>query len=109
MAITSARICEAADRLQGFVGYNRKIGRYIVRFSEDAFGMDVADDSITPASEFVWAQVEHDVMTLERERLQILLDQRLDDRLNISEPLRLYLQRSDLPEIRASRQPRGIS
>jgi hypothetical protein len=25
-----------------------------VRFSEDAFGMDVADDGIIPTAEFVW-------------------------------------------------------
>ena len=54
MSITSTDICQAADALKGFVGFNRKTGRYIVRFSEDSFGMDVADDSITPTSEFVW-------------------------------------------------------
>ncbi|MES2821795.1 MAG: DUF2025 family protein [Pseudomonadota bacterium] len=104
MSITSATICAAADRLIGFVGYNHKIARYIVRFSEDAFGMDVAEDSITPACAFVWAQVEAEVMTLKRERIQILLDQPLDGRLNIGEPLRRYLQRLDLPEIRAQRR-----
>ncbi|HHX6915176.1 TPA: DUF2025 family protein, partial [Pseudomonas aeruginosa] len=52
MSITSTDICQAADALKGFVGFNRKTGRYIVRFSEDSFGMDVADDSITPTSEF---------------------------------------------------------
>ncbi len=52
---TSSDICAAADKLEGFVGYHRKAQHYIVRFSEDAFGMDVADDDITPASEFVWS------------------------------------------------------
>jgi len=51
--ITSQLICQAADQLNGFVGLNRKTGHYIVRFSEDAFGMDVADDGIIPSSEFV--------------------------------------------------------
>lgn len=104
MSITSATICEAADRLTGFVGYNHKTARHIVRFSEDAFGMDVADASITPACEFVWAQGEGEVMTLKRERIQVLLDQHIDDRLNIGEPLRRYLQRRDLPEISALRR-----
>ena len=44
MAITSAGICAAADQLQGFVGFNLKTGRHIVRFSEDSFGLDVAVD-----------------------------------------------------------------
>jgi hypothetical protein len=42
-------------------------------------------------------------MTLKRERLQVLLDQHVDDRLHISQPLRLYMQRHDLPEIVAQR------
>ena len=46
MRITSELICQAADQLNGFVGLNRKTGQYIVRFSEDSFGMDVADDGI---------------------------------------------------------------
>lgn len=50
MAITSQDICNAADQLKGFVGFHGKRGTHIVRFSEDAFGMDVADDSITPAA-----------------------------------------------------------
>ena len=50
MRITSELICQAADQLHGFVGLNRKTGQYIVRFSEDSFGMDVPDASITPAS-----------------------------------------------------------
>lgn len=54
MTITSLDICNAADQLIGFVGYHGKRGTHIVRFSEDAFGMDVADESITPCSEFVW-------------------------------------------------------
>ena len=48
MRITSELICQAADQLHGFVGLNRKTGQYIVRFSEDSFGMDVADDGIIP-------------------------------------------------------------
>lgn len=50
MAITSQDICNAADQLKGFVGFHGKRGVHIVRFSEDAFGMDVADASITPAA-----------------------------------------------------------
>lgn len=91
---------------QGFVGFNRKTGRYIVRFSEDSFGMDVADDSITPTSEFVWSSVRDDVMRLGREQLQILLEQNINERLNIGEPLLVYLRRQDLPEITAQRQLR---
>ena len=41
MRITSELICQAADQLQGFVGLNRKTGYYIVRFSEDAFGLSL--------------------------------------------------------------------
>lgn len=36
-----ARICAAAERLYGFVGFNAKTGRHIVRFSEDSCGLDV--------------------------------------------------------------------
>ena len=36
MSITSASICEAADQLQGFVGFNARTGQHIVRFSEDS-------------------------------------------------------------------------
>ncbi|HCF3889771.1 TPA: DUF2025 family protein [Pseudomonas aeruginosa] len=106
MSITSTDICQAADALKGFVGFDRKTGRYIVRFSEDSFGMDVADDSITPTSEFVWSSVRDDVMRLGREQLQILLEQNINERLNIGEPLLVYLRRQDLPEITAQRQLR---
>jgi hypothetical protein len=104
MRITSQLICQAADQLNGFVGLNRKTGRYIVRFSEDAFGMDVADDGIIPASEFVWAPGAEQTMTLKRESIQLLLDQNIDDRINITEPLRVYMQRREVPEILAVRQ-----
>jgi len=104
MRTTSTFICQAADQLKGFVGLNRKTGQYIVRFSEDAFGMDVADDGIIPTSEFVWAPAADDTMALKRERIQLLLDQNIDDRINLSEPLRVYMARGDLPEIVAVRQ-----
>ena len=104
MAITSADICAAADALQGFVGFNLKTGQHIVRFSEDAFGLDIAEDSITPTSEFVWqAADDAELMTLKRERLRLLVELRIDERLAISEPLRVYLRRDDLPEISAVR------
>jgi len=103
MHITSQDICAAADQLKGFVGFHRKLGKHIVRFSEDSFGMDVADDSITPSSEFVWQSAEGEVMTLSREMIDVLLEQNVDDRLNISEPLRVYQRRRDLPEIVAQR------
>ena len=45
-------------------------------------------------------------MALCRERLALLLEQHVDDRLNIGEPLRIYLRRSDLPEIVAERSLR---
>jgi len=106
MAITSQDICCAADQLNGFVGFHGKRGVHIVRFSEDAFGMDVADDSITPCSEFVWRAQQGARMALCRERLALLLEQHVDDRLNIGEPLRIYLQRRDLPEIVAERSLR---
>ena len=106
MAITSQDICSAADRLQGFVGFHGKRGEHIVRFSEDAFGMDVADDSITPCSEFVWRPVQGARMALCRQRLTLLVKQHVDDRLNIEAPLRIYLQRTDLPEIVAERSLR---
>ncbi|TRX73236.1 DUF2025 family protein [Pseudomonas mangiferae] len=109
MSITSTHICEAADRLNGFVGYNTKTGRHIVRFSEDSFGMDVAEDSIAPVSEFVWRAEGAGTMTLERQRIQLLLDLHIDDRLNLGEPLRVYMRRHDLPEIVAHRQPLGRS
>lgn len=107
MHITSQDICAAADQLKGFVGFNHKLGRHIVRFSEDAFGMDVADNSITPSNEFVWQAGSGEVMTLRRELIEVLLAQNVDDRLNVSEPLRVYVRRSDLPEIAAQRRLRA--
>ncbi|MGE6992243.1 DUF2025 family protein [Stutzerimonas zhaodongensis] len=103
MSITSADICQAADCLQGFVGFNGKSGKHIVRFSEDSFGMDVADTSITPASEFIWQTVDNELMTLKRELIQLLLDQNINDRLAVTEPLLAYMRRRDLPEIQAQR------
>ena len=103
MRITSQLICQAADQLQGFVGLNRKTGHYIVRFSEDAFGMDVADDGIIPTSEFVWVPGPEQTMTLKRELIQLLLDQNIDERINITEPLRVYMNRREVPEISAVR------
>lgn len=103
MSITSVDICRAADCLQGFVGFNGKSGKHIVRFSEDSFGMDVADTSITPASEFVWQTVDNELMTLKRELIQLLLDQNINDRLAVTEPLLAYMRRRDLPEIQAQR------
>lgn len=104
MHITSQDICAAAEQLKGFVGFHRKLGKHIVRFSEDSFGMDVSDDSITPSNEFVWQPGEGEVMTLSRDMIDVLLEQNVDDRLNISEPLRIYQRRRDLPEIRAQRR-----
>ena len=104
MRITSQLICQAADQLNGFVGLNRKTGHYIVRFSEDSFGMDVADDGIIPSSEFVWAAGPEQTMTLKRELIQLLLDQNIDDRINITEPLRVYMDRREVPEISAVRR-----
>lgn len=104
MHTTSQDICAAADQLTGFVGFNHKLGKHIVRFSEDAFGMDVADQSITPSHEFVWRAQGGEVMTLSREALDILLAQNVDERLNIAEPLRVYLRRRELPEITAQRR-----
>jgi hypothetical protein len=104
MRITSQLICQSADRLEGFVGLNRKTGYYLVRFSEDAFGMDVADEGIIPAREFVWAPGPEQTMTLKRELIQLLLDQNVDERINISEPLRVYMQRRQVPEISAMRR-----
>ncbi|WP_192562106.1 DUF2025 family protein [Pseudomonas gozinkensis] len=103
MRITSQLICQAADDLKGFVGLNRKTGQYIVRFSEDSFGMDVADDGIIPCSEFVWAPATGQTMTLKRELVQLLLDQNIDDRINITEPLRVYMNKREVPEIEAVR------
>ncbi|MCO7517658.1 DUF2025 family protein [Pseudomonas guariconensis] len=103
MAITSQDICNAADRLKGFVGFHGKRGTHIVRFSEDSFGLDVAGDSIIPCSEFVWRPEAGRRMVLCRERLALLLAQHVDDRLNIGEPLRIYLRRTDLAEIVAER------
>ncbi|HCC62275.1 MAG TPA: DUF2025 domain-containing protein [Pseudomonas sp.] len=103
MSITSFDICRAADCLQGFVGFNGKTGQHIVRFSEDSFGMDVADSSITPANEFVWQTIDNQLMTLKRELIQLLLDQNINDRLAITEPLLAYMRRNDLPEIQAQR------
>jgi len=104
MKTTSSAICEAADQLAGFVGYHHKAGRHIVRFSEDSFGMDVKDETITPTCEFVWSPAANQLMTLSRQRLQLLLEQNIDERLRISEPLRLYMRRMDLPEIVVERR-----
>lgn len=106
MHITSQDICTAADQLKGFVGFNHKLGKYIVRFSEDSFGMDVADQSIRPSCEFVWKGQGDEVMVLSRESLEVLLAQNVDERLNIGEALRVYLRRRDLPEIAAQRRIR---
>lgn len=103
MSITSRDICNAADQLNGLVGYHSKRGAYIVRFSEDSFGLDVVEDSLQPCNEFVWRALDNGQMVLCRERLALLLDQHVDDRLNIAEPLRIYLRRVDLPEIIAER------
>ncbi|WP_139145977.1 DUF2025 family protein, partial [Pseudomonas aeruginosa] len=65
---------------------------------------DVADDSITPTSKFVWSSVRYDVMRLSREQLQSLLEQNINERLNIGEPRLIYLRRQDLPEITAQRK-----
>jgi hypothetical protein len=104
MSTTSASICAAADLLQGLVGFNAKTGRYIVCFSEDSFGLDVIEQSVTPTCEFVWRAVEGERMNLDRARLQLLLEQNIDNRLNISEPLHVYMRRADLPEISAERR-----
>lgn len=106
MSLTSSDICNAAERLKGFVGFNRKTGKYLVRFSEDSFGLDVAEDSIVPACEFVWATHHADFMTLSRECLQILQAQNINERLELGEALLTYLRRTDLPEIRAQRNLR---
>lgn len=103
MRITSQLICQAADDLKGFVGLNRKTGQYIVRFSEDSFGMDVADDGIVPVNEFVWVPATAQTMTLKRELIQLLLDQNIDERINITEPLRVYMNKVEVPEIVAVR------
>lgn len=103
MSITSSDICAAAERLEGFVGYHHKNERYIVRFSEDSFGMDVTESSIVPTREFVWQAQTGRQMLLDRERLQLLFDQNIDSRLCISEPLRIYLRRQDLPAIMVER------
>ncbi|MFD7833583.1 DUF2025 family protein [Kitasatospora sp. NPDC059803] len=42
-------------------------------------------------------------MTLSRERIQLLLDQNIDDRINITEPLRVYMRRGEIPQISAVR------
>lgn len=108
MAITSTSICAAADQLRGFVGFNAKTGQHIVRFSEDAFGLDVIATSITPTREFVWAGSNAPtLMTLKRDRLRLLCALRIDERLNIGEPLHTYLRREDLPEISAERHLRA--
>lgn len=104
MSITTQHICAAADALQGFVGFNGKTRQYLVRFSEDAFGLDVAAESIVPTCEFVWLALSGEVMSLDRERLQLLVEQNIDERLNLGEPLRIYLRRSDLPAISAVRR-----
>ena len=69
MSITSAQICEAADQLQGFVGFNAKTEQYLLRFSEDSFGLDVPADTITHTCEYVWHADEVELMRLDRQRL----------------------------------------
>ena len=104
MSITSTQICQAADQLQGFVGFNAKTGQYLLRFSEDSFGLDVPAETITPTCEYVWQADDAGLMRLDRQRQAWLQEQRIDDRVNLSEPLRVYLRRNDLPEIRAERR-----
>lgn len=104
MSITSNQICQAADQLQGFVGFNAKTGKYLLRFSEDSFGLDVPGETIIATSEYVWADDDEGSMRLDRQRLAWLQEQHIDDRVNLTEPLRVYLRRHDLPEIRAVRK-----
>ncbi|RMH86777.1 DUF2025 family protein [Pseudomonas sp. AOB-7] len=104
MSISSAQICQAADQLQGFVGFNAKTGQYLLRFSEDSFGLDVPAETITPTCEYVWHAEADGLMRLDRQSLAWLQEQRIDERVNLGEALRLYLRRSDLPEIRAERR-----
>lgn len=104
MKLTSETICAAAENLKGFVGLNTKTGHHLVRFSEDSFGLDVLESSITPTCEFVWVPVEGDIMTLSRDCLRLLVEQNIDDGLNLAPELHVYLRRSDLPEIRAERR-----
>ncbi|WP_010490323.1 DUF2025 family protein [Pseudomonas sp. S9] len=108
MSITSADICSAADQLQGLVGFNQKTDQYIVRFSEDSFGLDILHESIQPTSEFVWSPHCDNHMRLDRTRIQLLLDQHIDERLNITAPIQLYMQRNDLPEIVSERRVSSI-
>ena len=68
-----------------------------IAFYRDAFGMEVAEDSIVPASEFVWREHTPGVMVLAREHLRVLLDMNINERLNVSEPLLIYMRREDLP------------
>lgn len=104
MSITSAQICQAADQLQGFVGFNAKTSQHLLRFSEDSFGLDIPADTITPTCEYVWRDDGDGLMHLDRQRLAWLQVQNIDERVNITEPLRVYLRRSDLPEICAERK-----
>ena len=103
MRITSQLICQAADDLKGFVGLNRKTGQYIVRLGEVSVGMDVADVGISPVIDFVWAPATAQTRTLKRELIQLLLDQNIDERINITEPLRVYMSKVEVPEIEAVR------
>lgn len=43
-------------------------------------------------------------MCLARERIQLLLDQNIDERINITEPLRVYMRRVEIPQIAALRR-----
>ena len=40
---------------------------------------------------------------MKRELIQLLLDQNIDDRINITEPLRVYMSKVEVPEIVAVR------
>ena len=63
------------------VGFNAKTGQYLLRFSEDSFGLDVPAETITPTCEYVWQADEGELMRLDRQRLAWLQEQRIDDRV----------------------------
>jgi len=80
-----------------------KHNRVSWRYNPARCGRGVAEEATPPPAEFVWQPVDEQAMTLSRERIQLLLDQNIDDRINITEPLRVYMRRVEIPQISAVR------
>ncbi|MGA4815672.1 DUF2025 family protein [Pseudomonas aeruginosa] len=100
-SITSTDICQAADALKGFVGFNRKTGPLHRAFQRRLLhGRSRRAASRPPASSSA-VRVRDDVGAWAASSCRSCWEQNINERLNIGEPLLVHLRRQDLPEITA--------